>query len=281
MQPEREQAGLNILSDVCRDLEWEEQKVRLRQRDFESQLERKRVHTIKIAGRANYANDSYSGDVHREEFSAFDAVVELKDLQSVLATDFHGQRKEDGRWPMFYDPSGRVRVFFDHSGAVVFDALELRRLQFSEDRRERQRLQISLLRQLRYGGQVVIDLGGDLMQMTFVEEAFNAISPGLFGLMTDRAVLYSYLLPQRFRAWSHCNLGPDESLDLDFDEKNLSKFVLSFIVKNASQDKQPLNVAQGAQHENCSDDGWLLVDGNDTVEELSTFYTVRLLLPTR
>merc|ERR1712070_114013 len=196
----------------------------------------------------------------------------------MLASDFHGQRKDDGRWPMFYDPTGRVRVFFDHSGAVVFDALELRRLQFSENRREQQQLQVALLKQLRYGGQVVIDLGGDLTQMRFVEEAFNAISPGLFGLMTDRAVLYSYLLPQRFSSWSHCMFGPDETpLDLDFDEKNLSKFVLSFIVNNSSQEKQPLNVAE-SQCENCSDDGWLLVDGNDTVEELSAFYTVRLLL---
>ena len=71
------------------------------------------------------------------------------------------------------------------------------------------------------------------------------ISPGLFGLMTDRAVLYSYLLPQRFSSWSHCMLGSDESpLDLDFDEKNLSKFVLSFIVNNSLQEEQPLNVAE-------------------------------------
>merc|ERR1712224_567036 len=93
------------------------------------------------------------------------------------------------------------------------------------------------------------------------------------------AVLYSYLLPQRFSSWSHCVRGSDESpLDLDFDEKNLSKFILSFIVKNSSQEKQPLNVTESSQYENCSDDGWLLVDGNDTVEELSAFYTVRVLL---
>merc|ERR1719310_2370845 len=167
----------------------------------------------------------------KEEFSYFDAVIELKDLQSVLATDFHGNRAEDGRWPMFYDPSGRLRVFFDHSGAIVFDALELRRLQFSEEKQERQRLQVALLKQLRDGGHVVIDLGDDLSSMGIVEEAFNAIEPALFSVITDRAVLYSYLLPQRFRSWSRVDLGPNHPpLDLDFDRTLLSKFVLSFLV---------------------------------------------------
>jgi len=276
---EREQAGLQILLDLHRVLQWEESKVRLRQRDFASQLERRRLNEIKTTERVHHASESCHADVASEEFSSFDAVVELKALQSVLATDFHGNRKEDGRWPMFYDPSGRVRVFFDHSGAIVFDALELRRLQFSEDKNERRRLKLALLKQLRYGGQVVIDLGGDLSNMCFVEEAFNAISPALFSLMMDRAVLFSYLLPQRFRSWSHCDLGPNESLDLDFDETGISKFVLSFIVKNASQEKQEVNVTEGLACEDSHDDGWLLVEGNDTVEELSAYYTVRVLLP--
>merc|ERR1712203_301377 len=125
-----------------------------------------------MARRITPPNETCSGAVHHEEFLGFDAVVDFKDLQSVLATDFYSNRKDDGRWPMFYDPSGRVRTFFDHNGAIVFDAWELRRLQCSEDKGERRRLQIALLKMLRRGGQVVIDLDGDLTQMSLVEEAF-------------------------------------------------------------------------------------------------------------
>lgn len=270
MHFEREQVGLQILMDVYRDLQWEEQKVRLKRHDFQSLLDRRRAQAMKTQERASHVEDA-------EEFSGFDAIVQLRDLQSVLATDFHGNRQEDGRWPMFYDPSGKVRAFFDHSGGAVFDALELRCLQFSEDKAQRQRLQLALLRQFRRGGHVVIDLGGDLTQMSFVEEAFNAISPSLFSIMTDRAVLYSYLLPQRFRSWSHCDVGFEENLDLDFDEQNLRKFVLIFLVKNASQDEQPVQVNQSSPTSDAnSDDGWLMVQGSDMIEELSAFYTVRV-----
>mmetsp|Transcript_15692 Transcript_15692/g.28232 ORF Transcript_15692/g.28232 Transcript_15692/m.28232 type:complete len:544 (-) Transcript_15692:112-1743(-) len=281
-QLERQQVGLKIIAGLHQSLEWEEKKIRLRQRDFEVQLERKRMHANmmkrkeSLAANKPHHEEIADGVAFENELSMFDKVIQLQDLSSIVMTDFHGSRADDGRWPMFFDTSGKVRTFFDYSGFAVFDALELRQLQFSQERRERQRLQVALLRQLKFGGGVVIDVGSDLSLMSIVEDAINAIEPSLFGVLTDRAVLYSYLLPQRFLSWPACHLDPEEAFELEFDEKNLSKFLLSFIVSKDSKGDQPVNVIETTETEASPDDEWFLVQGTDAVEELSDFYTVKV-----
>merc|ERR1719491_72369 len=65
--------------------------------------------------------------------------------------------------------------------------------------------------------------------MEMAEHAFNEIEKGLYGTLTDRSVLYSYLLLRRFLHLVPPDLR-EEYCEYMFDDENLSKFVLAFIV---------------------------------------------------
>merc|ERR1712196_83230 len=87
----------------------------------------------------------------------------------------------------------------------------------------------SFLKHVKYGGALIIVLGPDLEKMSLVENAVNEIEKGLFGTLTDRSVLYSYLLLRRFLHLVPSDMKNDYS-EFMFDDENLSKFVLAFIV---------------------------------------------------
>jgi len=206
----RAEAELDTAKGVYQSLEWELRRVRLKVRDFENKLRRK---------------NRKDGE---EEPSLLDQVILIKDLADVVVRDMDGQRSEDGRWPMIFDPAGNAATFFTYNG-VVFNIDELSLLSISEKKEDKQRLLMALLKNLRYGGPVAIHLGDAFEKMEQVEDAFNCIEKGLFNTITDRSVLYSYLLPRRFLQL----VPPEHKNDYEswmFDDEQLAKFVLCFIV---------------------------------------------------
>lgn len=194
---------------VHQDLEWQVRRAKLKVRDFENKLRRKN----QKAG---------------EEPALVDQLIWLKDLSDVVVRDVGGQRREDGRWPLMFDPSGKSVTFFSYSGAVLFTADELSVFQ-AGDKDQQRRLLLALLKHLKYGGNVIISLGDDWAKMEQVEDAFNAIEKGFFNTMMDRSVLYSYLLPRRFMHLVPHDMK-DEYAELMFDDEQLSKFVLGFVL---------------------------------------------------
>mmetsp|Transcript_55595 Transcript_55595/g.110492 ORF Transcript_55595/g.110492 Transcript_55595/m.110492 type:complete len:562 (-) Transcript_55595:72-1757(-) len=205
----RAEAELETAKGVYQSLEWELRRVRLKVRDFENKLRRK-------------------SRKDGEEPNLLDQVILIKDLADVVVRDVGGKRLEDGRWPLIFDPAGNAATFFTYSG-VVFNIDELSMLSASDNKEDRNRLLMALLNNLKYGGPVAIHLGNDFGKMEQVEDAFNYVEKGFFNTITDRSVLYSYLMPRRF-----LHLVPPEQKDdycnLMFDDEHLAKFLLCFIV---------------------------------------------------
>lgn len=208
---ERAEAELDTAKRVLTEMEWQHKRARLKVRDFENKLRRK----------------------HRKEngepISPVDSVIWLKDLSDVVLKDVGGKRREDGRWPMIFDPSGKSTTFFTYSGAVQFDAEQLSLYAISENKEEKRLLLKALLKHMKYGGAVMINLGEDISKLQMVEDAFNEIQKGLFNTLTDRSVLYSYMLPRRFLDVVPVEMR-EEFSEYMFQDEELGKFVLGFVV---------------------------------------------------
>jgi len=219
----RAEAELSTAKSVHQDLEWQLRRARLKLRDFESKLRRAKRK-------------------EGEEVSLLQQLIWLKDLADVVVRDVGARRREDGRWPLIFDPTGKSVTFFTYSGAAHFSADELALLSISEQKEEQRRLLLALLKHLKYGGGIFVSLGDDLAKMAMVEEAFNCIERGLFNTLTDRSVLYSYLLPRRF-----LHLVPpdvkNEYSELMFDDELLSKFVLGFVVVAEEPEREVMEKA--------------------------------------
>uniref|UniRef100_A0A7S4UFD6 Uncharacterized protein n=1 Tax=Alexandrium monilatum TaxID=311494 RepID=A0A7S4UFD6_9DINO len=215
---ENAEAELATAKKVHQELEWQVRRAKLKVRDFENKLRR-------LARKAG------------EEVSLIDQVIWLKDLSDVVVRDVGGKRREDGRWPMVFDPSGKSVTFFSYSGAAQFDADLLSTLMASDQKEEQRRLLLALLKHLKYGGVLAISLGDDFAKLAQVEDAFNFIEKGLFNTLLDRSVLFSYLLPRRF-----LNLVPadlqNEYSELMFDDEMLGKFVLTFVLVGEEPEKE-------------------------------------------
>jgi len=205
----RAEAELETAKGVYQSLEWELRRVRLKVRDFENKLRRK-------------------SRKDGEEPSLLDQVILIKDLADVVVRDVGGKRSEDGRWPLIFDPAGNAATFFTYNG-IFFNVDELSLLSVSEKKEDNQRFLMALLKNLQYGGPVAIHLGDAFEKIEQVEDAFNCIEKGLFNTITDRSVLYSYLLPRRF-----LHLVPPEHKNdysnLSFDDEHLATFLLCFIL---------------------------------------------------
>lgn len=213
---ERAENELDIAKAILQDLEWQVKRAKMKVRDFENKLRRK---------------NRKDG----EEPSGLEQVIWLKDLSDVVVKDVGGKIKEDGRWPLVFDPSGKSVTFFEYSGAACYEADQLTLLanadeKFPEGKEEKRRLRVSLLKHLKHGGTLAISLGDDISKMDAVAEAFNEIEKGLFNTLTDRSVVYSYFLPRRFLHLVPLDLQNDYCEYMFMDDE-LSKFTLVFIVK--------------------------------------------------
>lgn len=215
---EKAEGELQQAKIILQDLEWGVKRARLKVRDFENKLRRR---TRKDG----------------EAITLLEQVIFLKDTADVVIKDVGGKRREDGRWPLIFDHSGKTATFFRYNGSAVYTAEELTSNLLSSDKEEQRRLLVSLLKHLKYGGALIIILGPELEKMSVVEHAFNEIEKGLFGTLTDRSVLYSYLLQRRFLHLVPSDLSNDYS-EYMFDDENLSKFVLAFIVTDNEPDQE-------------------------------------------
>jgi len=208
---ERAEGELEVARRVHQDLEWQVKRAKLKVRDFENKLRR----------------------AARKEGGEFTTKLEqliwLKDLSDVVVKDVGGKRRDDGRWPLIFDPSGKAEVFFNYCGAATFRIEDLALFVSSSDKEENRRLLVALLKHMKYGGTVVISLGKDMEQMETVEQAFNDIEKGFFNTIIDRSVLYSYLLQRRFFHLIPSDLQSEYS-EYMFDDEAISKFVLAFLV---------------------------------------------------
>lgn len=207
---ENAEGELEVAKRVHQDLEWQVKRAKLKVRDFENKMRRL---------------NRKAGDVTTK----LEQVIFLKDLSDVVVKDVGGKRRDDGRWPLIFDPSGKAEVFFNYCGAVVFRAEDLACQMASSDKAEQRLLLVALLKHLKYGGSVVISVGKDMEQFEIVEQAFNEIEKGFFNTLMDRSVLFSYLLPRRFDHLIPSDLK-DEYSEFMFDDENISKFVLAFLV---------------------------------------------------
>lgn len=126
----------------------------------------------------------------------FNTTIPLQALSDTLIKDVGGKRRDDGRWPLVIDPSGKTNTFLTYSGVFQCTAMEL--MNSVSDAEVCARLRKAFLKNLLYGGSFMVDLGDFDFPIELLEEAFNNFDKGLWAKLTDRSVLYSYLLPRRF-----------------------------------------------------------------------------------
>lgn len=179
------------------------------------------------------------GDVEIDEWPVsiwfnhgFNTTIQLRALSDVLLRDVGGTRKADGRWPLVIDPSGKTMLFLGYTGATVWGATELR--ESLDDEELSLRLRRSLLRCMMHGGAFIVDLQGFDFPVDVIEEPFNAIQKGLWAKLTDRSVVYTYLLTRRFMDLV-TNAPPQQRQELDeyqsgvFMDNKLLDFVFGFV----------------------------------------------------
>eukprot|EP00930_Biecheleria_cincta_P061464 TRINITY_DN47033_c0_g1_i1.p1 TRINITY_DN47033_c0_g1~~TRINITY_DN47033_c0_g1_i1.p1 ORF type:complete len:614 (+),score=146.46 TRINITY_DN47033_c0_g1_i1:49-1890(+) len=179
----------------------------------------------------------------------FDATVHVKELSDVIFKDPGGRRRSDGRWPLVVDPSGTCSKYLTYSGAAKFTVAELSQEPQPLDeawqpdgacvnRGElRARLRKALLKNLLHGGAVAIDLEGYDFAVDSVGAPFEALERGLFGKLSDRAVLYAYLMTRRFLSLVTEELKNDFP-EYAFMDENLQKFVLCFVTSRSEPDTE-------------------------------------------
>lgn len=158
----------------------------------------------------------------------FNRTVPIKAIADVMLKDVGGLRAEDGRWPFVIDPSGRTSTFIKYSGAAVFNIVELKDM-------EPLRLRRALLNSLIHGGAILIDLGSFDTKIDVVADKFNDLEKGLFAKLLDRAVLYAYLLPRRFKSLIVKEIAQDFQISA-FMDAALSKFVFGFVTSYRDPD---------------------------------------------
>jgi len=151
----------------------------------------------------------------------FNRTIEIKSVADVLLKDVGGLRAADGRWPLVIDPSGRTSTFLQYTGGVVFTMAELQDM-------DPVRLKKALLKGLLNAGSVIIDMGNFDFPADVVTEVFSKVEKGLFQKLADRSVLYSYLLPRRFKTLITTDVQKDFCEGAFIDEY-IQKFVLGFV----------------------------------------------------
>lgn len=154
----------------------------------------------------------------------FSRTIPITSVADVLIKDVGGLRKQDGRWPLVIDPSGRTSTFVQYTGAAVFQQTELAEM-------DPLRLKKALLRGLVHGGCLLIDLGDFAFESDVIEEPWSRVEKGLFKKLVDRSVLFSYLLPRRFRTLLTKDVQDEFMEDIFLDEA-IHKFVLGFVTSS-------------------------------------------------
>lgn len=151
----------------------------------------------------------------------FNRTIEIKMVADVLLRDVGGLRAADGRWPLVIDPSGRTSTFLQYTGGVVFSMVELQDM-------DPVRIKKALLKGLLNAGSLIIDMGDFDFPADVVAETFNKVEKGLFQKLVDRSVLYSYLLPRRFKTLITSDVAKD-FMEGAFIDEYIQKFVLGFV----------------------------------------------------
>merc|ERR1712217_87162 len=72
-------------------------------------------------------------------------------------------------------------------------------------------------------------------------EPFDCLERGLFGKLTDRASLYSYLMPRRFMSLVGQELAQNFQ-EFMFVDEHISKFVLCFVTSHPEPDPELANL---------------------------------------
>merc|ERR1740121_1521586 len=142
--------------------------------------------------------------------------------------DIGDLRKADGRWPLVIDPSGMTSTFITYTGATVLQMAELQGM-------DPMRLRRALLNSLMHGGCLLIDLGAFEFPTDVIEEPFSQVEKGLFKKLSDRSVLYSYLLPRRFKSLITKEIEADFH-EFAYMDDNIQKFVFGFVTSVRNPD---------------------------------------------
>merc|ERR1711933_633308 len=94
--------------------------------------------------------------------------------------------------------------------------------------KEKVRLRSALLKAMLHGTALIIDLGGFDSPPDVLAEHFNDLEKGLFAKLLDRSVLYSYLLPRRFKSLINKDVSKDFDISQFLDDA-IKKFVFAFV----------------------------------------------------
>merc|ERR1712139_208488 len=86
----------------------------------------------------------------------FDTTIQIPALADTLLKDVGDKRKNDGRWPLVIDPSGKTSIFLTYQSAFVFTALELKDSITNPELAAR--IRHALLKALMHGGAFIINL---------------------------------------------------------------------------------------------------------------------------
>eukprot|EP00930_Biecheleria_cincta_P035647 TRINITY_DN2449_c0_g2_i2.p1 TRINITY_DN2449_c0_g2~~TRINITY_DN2449_c0_g2_i2.p1 ORF type:complete len:654 (+),score=175.98 TRINITY_DN2449_c0_g2_i2:38-1963(+) len=151
----------------------------------------------------------------------FNRTIQIKSIADILLKDMGGLRAQDGRWPLVIDPSGRTSTFIRYTGAAVYTMMELMEM-------DSVRLRTAFLKGLMHGSPLLIDLGAFEMPTEVLAEHFNNLEKGLFAKLLDRSVLYSYLLPRRFKSLINKDVSKEFDISQFLDDA-IQKFVFGFV----------------------------------------------------
>eukprot|EP00931_Biecheleriopsis_adriatica_P074023 TRINITY_DN48209_c0_g1_i1.p1 TRINITY_DN48209_c0_g1~~TRINITY_DN48209_c0_g1_i1.p1 ORF type:complete len:694 (+),score=237.02 TRINITY_DN48209_c0_g1_i1:76-2157(+) len=161
----------------------------------------------------------------------FSRTIPIKAVADVLLKDIGGLRAEDGRWPLVIDPSGRTSTFIKYTGATVYTMMELQEMTGAES----VRLRRAFLKSLMHGSALLIDLGAFESSIDVLANSFNELEKGLFAKLLDRSVLYSYLLPRRFKSLIDKDVRKDFDISSFLDDA-ITKFVFGFVTSYRDPD---------------------------------------------
>ena len=210
---ERAEAQLQAAKLVLQDWEWKVKRAQLKLRDFENAQRKKKA---RAAG-----NDGADVNV----------VIKLEALKDVVIKDVGGARRKDGRWPLVSDTTGKSMTFFRYSGATVFDLTEYRTIATDQGQINlfMDNLLQALLKHLMYGGCIVFDLKElDDTTEEAITDLFSHLEKGMWQKLSDRAVLFAYLLPRRFLSLVPAKLQGDYDA-LMFEDHHIENFVMAFV----------------------------------------------------
>ncbi|XP_072108199.1 IQ motif and ankyrin repeat domain-containing protein 1-like isoform X2 [Mobula birostris] len=153
----------------------------------------------------------------------------IRELDDVLLKDVGDKIKQDGRWPLIIDPSGQASTFLRYRDTNFHNAL-------NPSHMKPEVLRLGLLRAIRYGKMLVIDMM-EVNMFQVVTAVFEQIQAGLMEKLLSKELLQK----DGFLSLIQPGDGPEYSRH-EFSPSRVEKFQLVFLTKQQTLAKELLSV---------------------------------------